>query len=102
MWIGGVATNNRQVARSIELIRHEVARMAAGDLDAAELANAKTHLTGSFPLRLTSNDQVAKMLVGMLVDELGRDYLQRRNDLIAAVRRTTSAASRPACSRARC
>lgn len=85
LWIGGVATNNRQVAQSIELIRHEVGRMAAGDLGVAELANAKTYLTGSFPLRLTSNDQVAKMLVGMLVDELGQDYLQRRNDLIAAV-----------------
>lgn len=85
LWIGGVATNNQQVKQSIELIRHEVARMAAGDLGATELANAKTYLTGSFPLRLTSNDQVAKMLVAMLVDELGQDYLQRRNDLIAGV-----------------
>jgi zinc protease len=85
LWIGGVATNNQQVAQSIALIRREVARMAAGEVDATDLANALTYLTGSFPLRLTSNDQVAKTLVQMLIDELGQDYLQRRNDYIAAV-----------------
>ena len=85
LWIGGVATNNRQVRQSLELIRHESRRMAAGEVGAADLANARTYLTGSFPLRLTSNDQVAKTLVGMLVDGLGRDYLERRNGLIEAV-----------------
>jgi zinc protease len=59
--------------------------MAAGDLSATDLANARTYLTGSFPLRLTSNEQVAKMLVGMLAHDLGHDYLARRNGLIEAV-----------------
>ncbi|MFO1071567.1 MAG: pitrilysin family protein [Geminicoccaceae bacterium] len=85
LWIGGVATNNQQVRQSLELIAHEARRMAAGEIDEADLANAKTYLTGSFPLRLTSNDQVAKTLVGMLVDDLGLDYLARRNGLIEAV-----------------
>ena len=85
LWIGGVATNNQQVRQSLELIRHEAARMAAGEIEAGDLADAKTYLTGSFPLRLTSNDQVAKTLVGMLVDDLGLDYLARRNGLIEAV-----------------
>ena len=57
----------------------------AGRSRRADLADAKTYLTGSFPLRLTSNDQVAKMLVGMLVHDLGQDFLERRNDLIEAV-----------------
>jgi zinc protease len=85
LWIGGVATNNRQVAQSIDLVRQELARMAAGEIEATDLANARTYLTGSFPLRLTSNDQIAKTLVAMQVDALGLDYLERRNDLIAAV-----------------
>ena len=59
--------------------------MAAGELDASDLANARTYLTGSFPLRLTSNDQIAKTLLGMLLHELGQDYLQRRNTLVEAV-----------------
>ena len=85
LWLGGVATNNQQVAQSLAIIRAELARMARGDLDATDLANARTYLTGSFPLRLTSNDQIAKMLVGMLAHDLGRDFLERRNQLVEAV-----------------
>ena len=59
--------------------------MARGELDEADLANARTYLTGSFPLRLTSNEQVAKTLAGMLVHRLGRDFLERRNALVEAV-----------------
>ena len=85
LFLGGVATNNEQVAQSLSIIRGELARMAQGDLGETELGDAKTYLTGSFPLRLTSNEQVAKMLVGMLVHDLGRDFLARRNALIEAV-----------------
>ena len=85
LWLGGVATNNQQVAQSLAIIRAELARMARGDLDETDLADARTYLTGSFPLRLTSNDQVAKMLAAMLVHDLGHDYLERRNALIEAV-----------------
>ena len=85
LWLGGVATNNQQVAQSLQLVRHELTRMAAGEIDTDDLANARTYLTGSFPLRLTSNEQIAKMLVGMLVHRLGRDFLARRNQLIEAV-----------------
>jgi zinc protease len=85
LWIGGVGTANAAVGESIRLVQAEVARMAEGDVDAATLADAKTYITGSFPLRLTSNDQIASMLVSMQVDDLGIDYLERRNDYIEAV-----------------
>ena len=85
LWMGGVATKNEQVAQSIDVIRTELARMAGGDVGAEDLANAKTYLTGSFPLRFTSNEQVARILVGMQADDLGIDYLDRRNALIEAV-----------------
>jgi zinc protease len=85
LWLGGVGTANAAVGESIRLVRQEVARMAAGEIDAAELADAKTYLTGSFPLRLTSNDQIAGMLVSMQVDGLGIDYLEKRNGYIEAV-----------------
>jgi zinc protease len=85
LWLGGVATNNQQVAQSLAIVRAELAKMAAGELDATDLAHARTYLTGSFPLRLTSNDQIAKMLVGMLAHDLGRDFLERRNALVEAV-----------------
>lgn len=85
LWMGGVATRNDQVAQSIEVIRAELKRMARGDIDERDLQNAQTYLTGSFPLRFTSNESVARMLVGMQVFDLGIDYLERRNALIEAV-----------------
>jgi zinc protease len=85
LWLGGLATKNEQVALSLELLRTELRRMAEGDVDAVELKDAKTYLTGSFPLRLTSNDQVAKALLGMQVWDLGLDFLDRRNGLVEAV-----------------
>ncbi len=85
LWSGGVATNNEDVAESIRLVRQEVARMAAGEISADDLEGAKTFLTGSFPLRLTSNARVASLLMGMSVAGLGSDYLTRRNDYIEAV-----------------
>jgi zinc protease len=85
LWLGGVGTANAAVGESIRLVREQVGRMAAGDLEAAELADAKTYLTGSFPLRLTSNDQIANMLVSIQVDGLGIDYLEKRNGYIEAV-----------------
>ncbi len=85
LWLGAVATSNERVAQSLELVRAEVARLATGELEPGELEDAKTYLTGSFPLRLSTNDQLAKVLVTMMVHGLGRDYLERRNALVEAV-----------------
>ncbi|HET6521213.1 MAG TPA: pitrilysin family protein, partial [Geminicoccaceae bacterium] len=80
LWLGGVGTNNQQAAQSLELIRREIERMRAGEVTEEELNDAKTYLTGSFPLRLTSNDQIAQLLAGIQRENLGLDYLERRNE----------------------
>jgi zinc protease len=85
LWMGGVATNNEDVAESIRLVREQVASLAAGEISADDLDGAKTFLTGSFPLRLTNNAQVAQLLRSMSAQHLGRDYLDRRNGYIEAV-----------------
>ena len=85
LWMGGVGTNNLQVADSLDLIRREIERMRAGEVTAEELKDAETYLTGSFPMRLTSNDAVAGLLVGIQREDLGLDYLETRNDYIEAV-----------------
>ncbi len=59
--------------------------MRDGGVTAEELADAKTYLTGSFPIRLDSNDKIARMLVSIQLDDLGIDYIDRRNDYIEAV-----------------
>ncbi|MDX1541269.1 MAG: pitrilysin family protein [Geminicoccaceae bacterium] len=85
LWLGGAGTDSTRVGESIEIIKAEIARIAAGEVTQEELDDAKTYLTGSFPLRLTSNDRIAGMLVGMQVHDLGPDYIDRRNELIEAV-----------------
>jgi len=85
MWLGGLGTTNSAVGEALRLVRQEVEKMARGEVDETTLADAKTYLTGSFPLRLTSNDAIAGMLVSMQVNDLGIDYLDKRNGYIEAV-----------------
>ncbi|MGH6944569.1 MAG: M16 family metallopeptidase, partial [Geminicoccaceae bacterium] len=85
IWIGGLGTTNASVAEALRLVRQEVERMGRGEVGQSELDDAKTYLTGSFPLRLTSNDSIAAMLVSMQVNELGAEYLEKRNGYIEAV-----------------
>jgi len=82
---GGVATRNERVAETIEVVRSEIARMQENGPTERELADAKTYLTGSFPLRFDSNDELASFLVAMQLEDLGIDYLDRRNGYIEAV-----------------
>jgi zinc protease len=83
--LGGVATQNSRVAESLDLIRQEWKRMAEAGPTADELRDAKTYLTGSFPLRFSSSDRIAGMLVGMQTENLGIDYLDRRNSFIESI-----------------
>jgi zinc protease len=83
--MGGVGTANQRVGESIALIKAEWAHMASEGPSAEEVEDAKTFLTGSFPLRLDSSGAIAGMLVGMQLEDLGIDYLDRRNSLIEAV-----------------
>ena len=83
--VGGVATQNGRVATSLELIRQEWRRMAEDGPSETELQNAKTFLTGSYPLRFSSSGRISGMLAGMQRENLGIDYLDRRNSLIEAV-----------------
>jgi zinc protease len=82
---GGVATANARVGQSLGLIRKEWARMAKDGPTEAELAAAKTFITGSYPLRQSSSGRIAGMLLGIQLENLGIDYLNVRNDLIEAV-----------------
>jgi zinc protease len=85
IWLGGLGTSNASVAEAIALVQGQIQRMAEGEVSEAELADAKTYLTGSFPLRLTSNHRIAALLVSMQVNDLGIDYLEKRNGFIEAV-----------------
>ena len=83
--MGGVATRNDRVAESLDLIRAEYRRLREKGLTAEELANAKNFLTGSFPLRLSSNARIAGMLVQIQLQNLGIDYIERYASYIESV-----------------
>ncbi|MEM8793206.1 MAG: pitrilysin family protein [Pseudomonadota bacterium] len=84
-YLGSVQTANEGMAESIEVIRSEWERMAAEGITEEELEKAKKYLTGAFALRFDSNAKIANYLVFMQDQNLGIDYLDRRNGLIEAV-----------------
>jgi zinc protease len=83
--VGGVATENERLAESLAVIRDEWRRLRAGGVTDEEISHAKRYLTGSFPLRLDNRRKIAGILVAIQLDELGIDFLERRNGLIEAV-----------------
>ena len=82
---GGVATKNEAVAQSLEVIRAEIKRFASEGPTEKELRDAKDYLTGSFALRFDSNAKIANQLLWILQEDLGLDYVDRRNGEIEAV-----------------
>ena len=84
---GAAGTANARVGETVDVVREEWRRMATDGVGETELADAKTYLTGSFPLRFSSSERIASILVAMQMDFLGIDYLDRRNGLIEAVTR---------------
>jgi len=84
---GSAGTANARVADTLQLLRQEWGKMAEKGVTQKELDDAKTFITGSYPLRFLSSDRIASMLVGLQIENLGIDYPERRNGLIEKVTR---------------
>lgn len=82
---GGGSTVNARVAETIAVVREQWRRLAEAGVTPVELTDAKTYLTGSFPLRFNSTGSIASILTAMQLDRLGVDFLDRRNGYIEAV-----------------
>jgi len=85
MIAGRVSTANERMAETIDVVRAEWAKMAAEGVTEEELAQVKTYLTGAYPLRFDGNAPIARILVGMQMDDLGIDYVRTRNAKVEAV-----------------
>ncbi|MFQ5534041.1 MAG: M16 family metallopeptidase [Sphingomonadales bacterium] len=85
LFLGGAGTENARAAETMALIRAEIARLHREGVDETELADAKTYLTGSFALNFASSGQIASRLVAIQLNQLGIDYIDRRNGYIEAV-----------------
>jgi zinc protease len=83
--MGTVQSEKSKISTALEVTKSEMARFAKDGATEQELADAKTYLTGSFPLTLDSNAKIARTLNGFQRSGLGPDYVEKRNGLIAAV-----------------
>lgn len=85
VYIGAVSSANDRIAEAVEVIRDEWAKAATEGLTAEEVENAKTFLTGAYPLRFDGNGPIANIMVGMQMLGLPIDYIATRNDRVEAV-----------------
>jgi zinc protease len=83
--MGQFQASNDKVAEAIAVIREEWARIARDGITQTELDNAKTFMTGSYPLRFDGNGTIASILVGMQIIGLTPDYPKTRNEKVEAV-----------------
>lgn len=85
VFLGAVATENSRAGEALAQIKEEMRRLRDEGVSAEELESAKTHLSGSYPLRFDSSEGIAGQLSGLQRQELDAGYIARRNDLIRAV-----------------
>ncbi|WP_026756876.1 M16 family metallopeptidase [Sediminimonas qiaohouensis] len=85
LWMGSVASSNQTMAQAASMIRKEWAKIANDGVTKQELEDAKTYLTGAYPLRFDGNAPIANIIVGMQMQGLPIDYVQTRNDRVRAV-----------------
>jgi zinc protease len=83
--IGGTATRAERTGDAIAIIEREFKRMAETGPTPEELAKAKSYLKGSYALSLDTSTKIAAQLVHIQNDNLGIDYISRRDGLIDAV-----------------
>ncbi len=85
LYYGSTSTKNERAREALDIIRTEIARMAAEGPSEAELTQAKRYMTGSYALRFDTSTKIAGELMGIAFEGLGIDYIDRRNDLVMAV-----------------
>ncbi|HEY0275859.1 MAG TPA: pitrilysin family protein [Paenirhodobacter sp.] len=86
-WQGSFASANEKVAEAVKITQTEWAKAATGAVTDKELNDAKTYLTGAYPLRFDGNANIADILAGMQLNGMGVDYINTRNDQVNAVTR---------------
>ncbi|HEX4294269.1 MAG TPA: pitrilysin family protein [Rhizomicrobium sp.] len=82
---GLVATRADAMGQTLQAVRDTMAKFAAEGPTVQELTDAKTYLTGSYPLAFSSNAGTASQLGSFQRAGLDVGYIARRNDLINAV-----------------
>lgn len=85
LWMGSVSSANDRIAEAVDVIREEWVRIRENGVTEKELQDAKTYLTGAYPLRFDGNGPIAEITVAMQMEGLPTDYIRNRNEMVEAV-----------------
>ena len=85
LFLGSTATRADKAVETIDTINAELKRMGDEGPTRQELDEAKSYLKGSQMLALDSSTKIAGALVQYQIDNLGIDYIEKRNGIIDAV-----------------
>ena len=80
-------TKNESAQEAIRIARTEIQRIREEPVSDVELSEAKSYLTGSFPLRFDTNRKVANFLAQVEFFKLGLDYPERYPEFINKITR---------------
>lgn len=83
--VGEVQSEKSKILTAIDVTTSETERFSKMGATAKELEDAKTFLTGSYPLTLDSNAKIARTLNAYQRSGLAADYVEKRNAMIQAV-----------------
>jgi len=81
----GLQTKNEAANIAIGEIFKELERISTEPVTDLELNDAKSYLTGSFPLRIDSNKKLSAFLTSVEFYGLGLDYIEKYPEFIEAV-----------------
>jgi zinc protease len=85
LYVGSLGTRNEKAGEALAVVKETLKKMADEGPTPAELADVKTFLTGSYALRFDTNDKIAGQLLGLQQQNLGIDYINKRNGWVEAV-----------------
>ncbi|HRE21001.1 MAG TPA: pitrilysin family protein [Rhabdaerophilum sp.] len=85
LFFAGTATSNERVGESLDIMLREIDRIAKEGASAGELGQAIRFQTGSYALRFDTSRKIAHQLLEIKIEELGMDYIDRRNAEVSAV-----------------
>ncbi len=86
-FVVGLQTKNETANSAVEEVLRQIRRIREDGVTPEELEEAQGFLTGSFPLRIDTNQDVVSFLTAMEFYGLGMDYPERYPEIIRAVTR---------------
>jgi len=85
LFVASTQTAADSTREAVELIEAQTRRIAEEGPTEDELAKAKSYLKGSYALNFDTSGKIASLLLQVQLDDLGIDYIDKRNSLMEAV-----------------